>query len=103
MKARTAILMLLLATLLPPPCHSEPGASAPAAAAQRIETATINGRRYLRIGDWARVNNFDVRWLKRDESVQLSRGNSTLVFNKDSRDAEVNGIEVFLSWPVEIK
>jgi N-acetylmuramoyl-L-alanine amidase len=65
-----------------------------------IETAYFSGKRYLRLPDWARANNLDVRWLKRDEVMQLTNRSSRFVFAKDSRTAELNGVRVRLSFPI---
>ncbi len=67
-----------------------------------MERAEFSGRTYLRLGDWARANNFELRWLKRDEVLQLSNGFSRLVFTKDARQMELNGVNVWLSYPVVI-
>ncbi|HZQ46249.1 MAG TPA: N-acetylmuramoyl-L-alanine amidase [Verrucomicrobiae bacterium] len=68
----------------------------------RVETAEFSGRRYLRLGDWAKANNFELHWQKREEVVQLSNRASRMVFTKDSREAELNGVKVWLSWPIVI-
>lgn len=67
-----------------------------------IERATISGRSYVRLGDWARANNFEIRWLKRDEMLQLSNSYARIVVSKDSRQIELNGVYVWLSYPVVI-
>ena len=66
----------------------------------RTEAAQIAGRDYLRLTDWARANDFDVRWLKRDEMLQLSRRTARLVLAVDSRQASLNGVGVWLSFPI---
>lgn len=77
-----------------------PGATAGsrAAATPPIETTFIAGTRYLRLGDWARANGLEVRWIQPGESVSLTNRNYRLVFEKDSREAEINGIRVGLSY-----
>ena len=77
--------------------------AAPASASLRAQTAEFSGKHYVRIGDWGRANGFDIHWLKQGESVQLSNRVARIVFNKDSRQAEVNGVNVWLSYPVVLQ
>ena len=72
-------------------------------AAGRARPVEISGKRYVRLGDWANANNFEARWLWRDESLELTNRSARLVFTKDSRDAEVNGIHVWLSNPIVLQ
>jgi N-acetylmuramoyl-L-alanine amidase len=95
MKAWLAALLCLVMMLGEGPRVAE--------AAAGITTAQIGGKRYLRLGDWARANNLDLKWLRRDESVQLTNRTCRMVFNKDSREAELNGLNVSLSYPVVLK
>ena len=60
----------------------------------------FSGKNYVRLGDWARENHFEVRWSKAGDSVQLSNGATRLFFNGDSREAELNGVKVCLSYPI---
>ncbi|HEY4984885.1 MAG TPA: N-acetylmuramoyl-L-alanine amidase [Verrucomicrobiae bacterium] len=80
------------------------------ASAQRRAVAPLRaaappspGRGYVRLWDWARLNNFDIRWLQRDKVLELSshRG-SRLVFTAESREAQINGIKVLLSFPLAV-
>ncbi len=70
------------------------------AAPPRAEPAEFSGRGYLRLADWGRANHFEFQWLKRDEVLELSNRSSRLVFARDSRDAELNGVNVGLSYPI---
>jgi N-acetylmuramoyl-L-alanine amidase len=58
------------------------------------------GKEYVRVADWARENDLALRWLKRDESVLLTNRSARLEFEVDSRAAQVNGVNVWLSHPV---
>ena len=55
---------------------------------------------YVRLGDWAKANGFNSRWLKREETLLLSRNGSKLVLTVDSREAQINGVQVWLLLPV---
>jgi N-acetylmuramoyl-L-alanine amidase len=68
--------------------------------AREIPSASLLGRNYLRLADWARANNFEVLWLKQDEIVQVANHSARLVFEIDSRSAEINGASVKLCYPV---
>jgi N-acetylmuramoyl-L-alanine amidase len=65
-----------------------------------VEAAQVPGPTYVRLVDWAKANGFNSRWLKPDESVQLSRNGSKLVLTVDSREAQINGVQVWLLLPV---
>jgi N-acetylmuramoyl-L-alanine amidase len=59
---------------------------------------------YVRLGEWARANVFSVRWLERDRTIELTRGDTRLTFNVDSRSdtrkAQIDGVQVWLAFPV---
>jgi N-acetylmuramoyl-L-alanine amidase len=61
--------------------------------------AFINGQNYVPLADWARANSFRVASLSRAETV-LTNKSSRLVFDTDSADAKINGVDVRLSFPV---
>src|SRR5882724_6361119 len=61
--------------------------------------AFINGQSYVSLTDWARVNSFRVALLARDEII-LTNKTSRLVFDTDSADAKINGVNVRLSFPI---
>src|SRR5262245_35900354 len=76
----------------------------PAQTASRSpERATFDGREYVRLGDWARLQGFEVNWIKRDEVLQLTSPRYKLVFIVNSREARVNNITVWLLLPVETR
>jgi N-acetylmuramoyl-L-alanine amidase len=92
-----SFLALLLAVAWPAPC---PGGTRP-------ERAQPAGRQYLRLSDWARANQFTVRQLGREQSLQLSNRWARLAFNLDPRQnfrrAEINGVAVWLAFPLLFK
>jgi N-acetylmuramoyl-L-alanine amidase len=61
------------------------------------------GRDFVRLGEWARENHYDVHWLKMNEALQLTNRFSRLVFAKDSTETEINGVRVRLCYPIVMK
>ena len=73
----------------------------PAAAAQRTPvTSRTSGQAYVRIADWGKTNHFEARWLKKDETLQLSNRLAKVSLTVDSREAQINGVQVWLLYPV---
>ena len=72
-------------------------------AAPMSERLRFAGRDFVRLGSWARQNGYDARWLKLNESLELSNGHSRLIFSKDSKEADVNGVSVRLCYPIVVK
>jgi len=62
--------------------------------------AGFNGQSYVSLADWARASGLKCFWLKRGEEIVATNRTTRLVFDRDSRMAEVNGINVALSFPV---
>ncbi len=60
----------------------------------------LNGQEYFRVTDWAAARGLEPHWLKRDETLQLNGAAARLMLGVDSRQAEFNGVEVWLSFPV---
>lgn len=58
------------------------------------------GPAYVRLTEWAKTNGLEVRWLKRDETLQLSNRAARLLLTVDSREAQLNGVAVWLLFPV---
>ncbi len=71
----------------------------PCAVAQPL-TARIHDTGYVRLAEWARWQGLGWRWLKRDESFQLTNRTTRLQFAVDSREARVNGLQVWLLYPL---
>ena len=96
-----ALLPLLLRFVA---CLLAAGVPAAHGAAGRSDRVQFSGRPYVRLGDWARANEFAVRWLEHGKTLQLSNHVARLLFNvdprQDSRRAAINGVEVWLSFPV---
>ena len=95
---KLSVAVILVATLaLGPRLKGAPGAAHPR------ELGQISGRDYVRLTDWAKANSFHLRWLKRDQSFQLSSLSTKCRFAVDSREAQVNGVGVWLSFPVAFR
>ena len=77
-----------------------PGAGAAQNGARAARLGPVSGQAYVRVGDWAKVNGFEAHWLKQDETLQLTNHSSKLVLAVDSRQAQINGVEVWLLLPV---
>jgi N-acetylmuramoyl-L-alanine amidase len=62
--------------------------------------ASVNGRSSVPLAEWGRANGFSVSWLRGGDEVVLMNRTTSLVFDVNSRNAHINGIDVALSWPV---
>ncbi len=60
----------------------------------------VAGKEYVRLTDWAKANDLEVGWLKRDERLQLTGRGARLFLNVDSCEARINGTNVRLLSPV---
>jgi N-acetylmuramoyl-L-alanine amidase len=69
----------------------------------RLDRATILGKEYVRVDDWARANNFQLRWLTKGKELQASNASAKLVFEVNSRKISLNGVNVWLSVPIAAK
>ena len=69
--------------------------SAPAAHA-----AFINGRSYMALADWADANGFRRSYSSSRDTAVFTNRTTRVVFEKDSHTAQINGVNVALSFPV---
>ncbi len=60
----------------------------------------LGGKEYVRVADWAKGNDLKARWLKSDETIELTGPGARLFLNVDSCEARINGINVWLLSPV---
>jgi N-acetylmuramoyl-L-alanine amidase len=58
------------------------------------------GQEYVRLTDWAKGRGLEVRWLKPDETLELNNHSSKLALAVDCRQAQFNGVQVWLFFPV---
>lgn len=87
-KAVSAILCLLVVALSP-------------AGAANVARLRPN---YVSLNEWARANVFATHWVERDKTLELTGHGARLTFNvearSDARRAQVNGVQVWLAFPV---
>jgi N-acetylmuramoyl-L-alanine amidase len=62
--------------------------------------AFINGQNYVSLAGWARANGLNCSRLKRGGEIIATNRMTRLVFDVDSRNAEINGTQVALSFPI---
>jgi N-acetylmuramoyl-L-alanine amidase len=60
----------------------------------------INGQNYVSITTWARANGLKSFWLKHGDEIVATDRTNRLVFDVNSHYAEINGVQVALSFPV---
>lgn len=70
------------------------------AAPRHAETILFAGREYERLSDWVRANGFEVRWVKRDEILELNNQSNKIQLEVDSRQAAFNGVALWLLFPI---
>ena len=76
------------------------GTARPLNSPHAAEPATVSRQAYVRVTDWAKANGLEIKWLKQDETFQLSNHSSKLVLAVDSRETQINGVAVWLLFPV---
>ena len=64
--------------------------------------ASFNGQNYVPLADWASANGLKTFWLVRGAEIGVTNRATRLVFDKDSRTAKINGVNVALSFPVAV-
>lgn len=62
--------------------------------------ATFDGQYYVPLADFAHDQGFAITTLKRGDEAVLTRGSVRLVFDVNSAQAEIAGVNVRLSFPV---
>ncbi len=70
------------------------------AAGDKLDHIQMGGRDYVRLADWAAANNYAINWTDRRKVVRLSNGIQRFEFTVNSAEAEVNGVKIWLSYPV---
>jgi N-acetylmuramoyl-L-alanine amidase len=70
--------------------------------ARPVDAAFVNGRSYMSLADWASANGFRRSYSGQRDTAAFTNRTSRLVFEKDSHTAEINGVNVALSFPVAV-
>ncbi len=65
-----------------------------------LRAVKLFGRDHVRVRDWAAANKFQVRWLEPDRRALLTNATHRLVLTANSPQAELNGIKIWLAFPV---
>ena len=65
-----------------------------------VKAVLINGHNYTPLADWARGNGFYGFTRDHGDEIILTNRAARLVFDVDSAQAEINGVNVRLSFPV---
>lgn len=60
----------------------------------------VNGVEYIQVEDWARARRFTLKWTIPREQLRVARATSSLVLNADSRKMSLNGIQIWLCFPI---
>jgi N-acetylmuramoyl-L-alanine amidase len=68
-------------------------------AARTVEPARAAGQKYVQVIDWAKANAFEARWLKQGETLLLTNRCARILLGADAREAQVNGVKVWLLYP----
>ena len=68
--------------------------------ARSADAAWINGHSYVALTDWAQANGLKANWSQRGAEIIVANNGARLVFDVDSAQAAINGVNVRLSFPV---
>jgi N-acetylmuramoyl-L-alanine amidase len=85
------MLLVLLLTLQVAPLRG---------ATRTSELTQISGKPHLRLQTWARGYGLEVRWIKPEQTVQLSNRSHKIILTVESREAQVDGVQIWLSFPI---
>jgi N-acetylmuramoyl-L-alanine amidase len=95
MKPSITFLLLTLLTV--------EGAGRPLSTPHGAELAPVARQAYVRLSDWAKATGFEIKWLKQDEILQLNNRSSKVMLAVDSREAQINGVAVWLLFPLVVR
>jgi len=57
----------------------------------------------VRLAEWAEIRSVALRWLQHDETLQLSTDAARIQLTVNSREARVNGVDIWLSFPPALR
>ena len=66
----------------------------------QLERVTLFGHEYVRLSDWAQQYRLQWDWGRKEKEITVSGNGAKLQFTVDSREAQINGVTVYLSIPV---
>ena len=64
--------------------------------------ASVNGQPYVPLAGWAQASGLKCVWVRWGEEIAVTNRSTRLVFGRNSRTAQINGVDVLLSFPVAI-
>jgi N-acetylmuramoyl-L-alanine amidase len=70
---------------------------------QTAPAASINDQNYVSFSDWADANGLKISWFKRGGEILATNRTTRLVFDRNSADAGINGVQVRLSFPFAVE
>ncbi len=68
-----------------------------------VRPTQVLGRAYLALREWADRSPLDLKWIKKDDEIRLTNRVTSLEFRLNSQRAEINGVSVFLSFPIIVQ
>jgi N-acetylmuramoyl-L-alanine amidase len=68
--------------------------------AQFLSATSFNGQYYVPLADFARANGFHIYSPRAGEDVLVNKGDLRLVFDVNSAQSQIGGVNVRLSYPV---
>ncbi len=71
--------------------------------ARTAPAASINDQNYVSLADWADANGLKISWFKRGAEIAATNRTARLVFDRNSADAGINGVQVRLSFPFAVE
>jgi N-acetylmuramoyl-L-alanine amidase len=66
------------------------------------ESRALNGSEYLRLDEWGRARGLTLTWRTPLREFRLTGKTTTLGFAVDSRKVSLNGVSVWLSFPIAL-
>jgi N-acetylmuramoyl-L-alanine amidase len=65
-----------------------------------LRAAVFNGQEYISVKDWAKMDGMTYFWIKAGDLFEVKNDENKLIFDVDSHYAEINGVQVALSFPI---
>lgn len=70
---------------------------------QKSHIVHLDGQNYVPLADWARTHDLNWHWLKANKRIEVTNNAKSLVLEANSAEAEINGVQVRLSFPFAIE